>query len=311
MSGIKISKPGSDVNTCPDNELIFNSNYPLLKVHKRGYSKIVTDGSDSIEVEIPHDVGLIPMYFVRGQMYDDASITVSDKLYQYPKSVYHGVGANSYFKVIPYRNKIVIRFDFVGHTPSAGDVFNFDYIIYEDPIVDPSINLIDFSNFQNKIKNDVDPGILNVLNDQFGLFISKPGKSVYSKNIDDFIFRSDGPTFHVKKRLKMNVTTSAIDPGIQIEKFRHGFGYTPQVIAFVTTEPSRALLSETFINVPSLWEDTDGSTTRRYVEVFDCYADDQNVYIEATNYNFEPMGAITYRSYPYTFDLLLSMEEAK
>lgn len=142
------------------------------------------------------------------------------------------------------------------------------------------------------------------------LKIALSGKSVHSKDfINDFMFVGGLPTVQIKRRMKIKCTTDAGASGFGSARVEHGFGYKPQVIAFVTTRPGTTF-AETYTNVPGSWNDGDEIFGEQGVQVFDCYVDEQNVYVSALAYRFVPMVSTTYLTVEYTFDVLLLMEEA-
>jgi hypothetical protein len=147
---------------------------------------------------------------------------------------------------------------------------------------------------------------------KIGIYVSKKNKPVQSRNDADFAFVPDKPSISIKRRLSLSVDTNY---GVGVAEFKHGFGYTPQVIAFVTTYD--AVLhganvydpGNTYINVPSTWITGDEVLVGTHFEVFDCWADDQNVYVQAQRYTEHEFGTDFY-TWVYTFDILLLMEEA-
>lgn len=158
---------------------------------------------------------------------------------------------------------------------------------------------------------------------QVGIYVSKEGKDIKSPNRSDYVFIPDRPSASIKKRLTMQVETDA-DPfmffvfnDVREHKavYKHGFNYIPEIIAFVTTdsgfpqEPAEA--GGAFINVPSTWQSGNISTSSQHIEVFNAYADDQNVYVTAMCYEFQAQVGVWNFAASYTFDVLLLMEEAK
>lgn len=155
-----------------------------------------------------------------------------------------------------------------------------------------------------------------------GIFVAKEGKEVYSQNPSDYDFLTS-PSVSIKKRLSLQVSTVGDefdffvfnDVRTYTAEYKHNFGYIPQVIAFVTTADDFAAnefeLRGTYINVPSMWENGDIAFGTNHIEIFDCWADEVNVYISASRYHFMSMIGLWNRSGNYTFDILLLMEEAK
>lgn len=58
---VKLAQPGHDVQTAGDGDLIYNSNWPLLKIVGQGTVKL---GSGENDVLIPHNLGYAPMYWI-------------------------------------------------------------------------------------------------------------------------------------------------------------------------------------------------------------------------------------------------------
>lgn len=133
MAGaIKISKQGSHVTDASDKDLIFNSDYPLLKIHKQGSGRVLVEDGVQARVIIPHNVGKVPMYFVRGETvvpgFSDAK---SDGYGGYPMYAFFGLNRYGYAKVKPYKDRIEILWLYPFITPKF---LYFDYFIFEDPI---------------------------------------------------------------------------------------------------------------------------------------------------------------------------------
>ena len=73
--GIKISKPGIDVNTATPQELAFSSKYKTLKISKRGNGTL-TDSART--VTIPHGLGYVPFFLVHTQLDSSATSEAGD-----------------------------------------------------------------------------------------------------------------------------------------------------------------------------------------------------------------------------------------
>lgn len=158
---------------------------------------------------------------------------------------------------------------------------------------------------------------------QVGIYVSKPQKDINSKNRNDYIFIPDRPSASIKKRLSLKVNTVGDpfdffvfnDVRTYTTVYKHGFGYIPEIIAFVTTaDDFPAAIQEgtgSYINVPSTWQNGDEAFGSQHFEVFNAYADDQNLYVTASRYHFMSQVGVWNLDGSYTFDILLLMEEAK
>lgn len=60
---VKLAQPGIDVKTASDENLIYNSNWPLLKIYKTG-TFITTDDTTTYQVLTEHNLGYIPAFCV-------------------------------------------------------------------------------------------------------------------------------------------------------------------------------------------------------------------------------------------------------
>ena len=58
--GIKISKQGFDVKTAGENELIFKSDYPALKIQGQGTGSKTFTNNEGTQLLQEHDLGYIP-----------------------------------------------------------------------------------------------------------------------------------------------------------------------------------------------------------------------------------------------------------
>lgn len=64
--GIKVSKPGYDVKTAEDKDLVFSSKFFTPRVHVQGSGSITHTGGRT--VTIAHNLGYVPMFMVHGDI---------------------------------------------------------------------------------------------------------------------------------------------------------------------------------------------------------------------------------------------------
>ena len=144
-----------------------------------------------------------------------------------------------------------------------------------------------------------------------GIKISKPGKSITSTNIKDFIFHSDYPTRNIKLRDSLNVTSSdAQFPSFVTATYTHNFGYIPQFMAFTKSYSSQnfgkfSLADYVNLNLYLIHEVAGA-----------------NIYEEVYAYTTETQLVVSVKlaevvagdeqgvEYEYTIDFILFMEEA-
>lgn len=137
--------------------------------------------------------------------------------------------------------------------------------------------------------------------------ISDDGKDVVAGSIDDLVFKSV-PTVSIRERKALSLTTDSGASGIGSNTYVHGFGYIPQLIAFVTTAGTGK-----YINVPCAWEEMNflGGPFTYSHEEFRCYTTSSTLTIWAQVYSYDLHGPPpNYYSKTYNFDILILMEEA-
>lgn len=134
---IKLSKEGKDVRFADYNELIFTSELPLLKVHKKGLISIDYRTPQTFAeriVSVKHGLGYKPMFIAYTQYYtSDLSPTFKSEYKQMSWSNY--IGSGNFDKYLAYTDSSHLHFDIVIPTiPVTRKTFNLFYFIFEDPI---------------------------------------------------------------------------------------------------------------------------------------------------------------------------------
>lgn len=136
---VKISKKGFDVKTAKDDELLFNSNYPMLKIHSQGAGALTCTVDEPIaSIEIPHDLGIIPMYFVLAEVVD-INYEIQPNFVQLPYIAYLGLGFSIAQRVFPNEANLRIEFDLVESFIFGDTTLRYMYYIFEDPIIDVEV----------------------------------------------------------------------------------------------------------------------------------------------------------------------------
>lgn len=132
---LKISKKGFDVKTAKDNQLLFNSDYPMLKIAKQGHGAVTCTVANPVQtVEIYHNLGYIPMYFVVAEVVD-ASYNLLP-FTQLPYVLYLGLGQYVGIRALPDEAKITLEFDLVTGFIPGDKTLRYIYYVFEDPIID-------------------------------------------------------------------------------------------------------------------------------------------------------------------------------
>lgn len=135
---LKISKKGFDVDKVGDDKLLFNSDYPILKIAQQGHGSITCTVAEAQQiVDIPHDLGIIPMYFALAEVVD-TSYNVLD-FTQLSYTIYLGLGQYVGQRALMDEAKLTLDFNLVdGFIP--GDItLRYYYFIFEDPVIDAEV----------------------------------------------------------------------------------------------------------------------------------------------------------------------------
>lgn len=129
--GIKVSKPGENVNTSGTNDLFLDSTYSSLKVAMSGTGTLsITEGGGDSDT-ISHNLGYIPRVLVYGQWYD---VSIPSKVSTYTVYPIRNQVVGVYISVFSYTidsSDLVIagNYDAGGAT---SDTFSYFYYIFYD-----------------------------------------------------------------------------------------------------------------------------------------------------------------------------------
>lgn len=128
--GIKVSKPGFDVNTAATKDLFLDTSYPLLKIKQSGSGSLsISDGGSDSDT-IAHNLGYKPRVMVYGQFYDIYATTKSTDYRRYSFSQ----ELSTYYTDFSYTvddTNLVISGSFWDESTNS-DTFNYFYYIFYD-----------------------------------------------------------------------------------------------------------------------------------------------------------------------------------
>ena len=130
--GIKISKPGYDVETCGDDDLILNSKYPMLKINSRGSGSLVFTVADSSKsATIPHGLDYAPLFVVYSEYYDPTTFTKASGYLKLSFAEYYGLQQYGIYTASTDDTNLTIDITFNVNVPNAATL-NYYYLIYAD-----------------------------------------------------------------------------------------------------------------------------------------------------------------------------------
>lgn len=196
QAGIIITQIGIDARTAADYQMIFNSNWPSLQI---AYSRNINVPSGS-RVTLTHNLKFFPFTI---------AWPVLNGVAQPRQNITLEVDKTKVYLTNPYYNQTV--------TVSV-KVYNLDLLQQKDYALPTS------------------PQVNRPYDSNYGIKVTKVGKSADSKDLRDFILHSRAQSPAV---LSINTTPTAhpddpIFPGVNI-RYVNPAGYTPWVHAFMAT----------------------------------------------------------------------------
>ncbi len=131
--GIKVSKDVFDVLTTGQNNLILNSDNPLLKIHMKGSGSFDFEVGDSSKtVNIAHGLGYSPLFYVASEYYDQITGEVATGYFEkHALCFYYGLQNSGRYLSYTDATNLTITVTFDVPVANAGTL-NYFYIIYAD-----------------------------------------------------------------------------------------------------------------------------------------------------------------------------------
>lgn len=211
---VKLAQPGFDVKTAGDENLIYNSNWPLLKIVKEGSFTIPDINQDTVIVN--HDLGYVPLFWISTNTSMKTWGQASGVIVNEPRSEINGNTGG------------VIRAD-------ANRLF---YTSAAAPALSGSIKIYYYVFALDVTTNYIAPtiktgGFAAGRGEDKVFKLAKEGKSIDSQDLDDYVIhsRARSPLIHSVT----NVTTGP-DPTISGGygfRVYHNLGYNPLFFAFL------------------------------------------------------------------------------
>lgn len=91
--GIKISKPGVDVKTATDQELVFSSKFDTFRVHSTGTGSFTANLSTQTAT-INHALGYVPAFMVFSEVHAGSGEPTTGDFYMMPHSPPASIGGS-------------------------------------------------------------------------------------------------------------------------------------------------------------------------------------------------------------------------
>jgi len=197
MYGAKVSRKGYDVNSCSDNELLFSSEWPLLKLHSTGTYSVSDIGSVTLTT---HGLGYYPMYTI---YYTKDSGTTTQ------------LDPNSGFYITCDDDKL-----YIDTTTAVG--FGIDSIRWTVYYLD--------------LFTEIDYGSINTTgtaqgsSSDYGIIVSKSGKDYDSTDPRDLALDSRKRSLIVHQVANVAFVSGTVYPNIP--SVTHNLGYPPFYLSY-------------------------------------------------------------------------------
>ena len=131
--GFKIAKKGHDVSEA-ERYMILHSKYPVLKLKQSGQGVgHQVAGNGGFTVEIAHNLGYVPLCFVKGEYFDTTAEAVIQKYNDWNRWIYQGLQVADTYYYYADTTKLYI----VSSLCYLTDAFTFDldymyHIFYDE-----------------------------------------------------------------------------------------------------------------------------------------------------------------------------------
>lgn len=191
--GAKVSRPGFDVRTCADHELLFSSSWPLLKIHSQGSFSIP---DTTVQTTIAtHGLGYVPMFWVfdNGNSISNTTSSASRMTF-FLQGQYTAINSTN----------------LIWRSTSAGSFSGYYYIFRYDMTTSFEAEIF---NSTSSTKTDVG---------DYGIKVAKSGKSITSTDLRDYVVHSGSRSPMIHK-----TGTGSFGVGGGTATITHNLGYEP------------------------------------------------------------------------------------
>lgn len=200
--GIKVSQVGRSVEDAADYELSLSSSFPLLKIEEEGRTTVTS----SDKVIYNHDLGYPPFYLI---------INIGNTSSEY--SSYSNATGLGYVGV----NNNQLKFFYNGFGSGSADIY---YYIFRLPLN---------SDFESS-SVETQKTSLGTIDTDYGIKVSKPGKSINSTDLRDFTLHS-GTRSPIVDTVGFNSFNTPGDEAL-LYILIHNLGYLPLGYSFIMSD---------------------------------------------------------------------------
>lgn len=130
--GIRVAKSNHHI-TDAEKYLIMTSKYPTLKLQGSGQGTIeFTAGDGGATVEITHNLGYTPIFFVQGEYFDTPGEVVVARHSLWNRWIYQGLQVADYYYAYADTTKLYIKFEACYLTDAYSFDLDYMYHIFYD-----------------------------------------------------------------------------------------------------------------------------------------------------------------------------------
>jgi len=223
---VKLAQSGIDVKTAGDENLVYNSNWPLLKIVKQGSITLPNQASTTKIVD--HNLGYVPAFWYISNETLDASVS---NVGSFPTYDPNRAEFNGPVWTQPSADSTSLYSDTGTASPDRGPNTYYYYIFVLD-ITKPYTAPI--------IKSG---GVIGPRNKRTVFKLAKEGKDITSSNMEDYVINSEArsPMVHAVYPFVLDSKGNGV--------FSHNLGYTPLFVGYFRQDGSLGVSGA----IPNSW----------------------------------------------------------
>lgn len=130
--GVKISKPGYDY-TEGDRRLVYNSEYPLLKVKDSGTGTLTLSSGSGSKTVYTHSLGYTPMFYLYISYIDLVTGLEVARVKRCSWSEYAGLGISSSYRAYTTTTTLELSVYTADEAP-GNETLDYVWVLFYDPI---------------------------------------------------------------------------------------------------------------------------------------------------------------------------------
>lgn len=217
---VKLAQPGIDVKTAGDENLVYNSNWPLLKIYKQG-SFTTNSGNGLNQLVVNHGLGYPPAFWFF------ANTDIRNWNFAFgPQSLDNRAEFNGPLEDFPTINDQILYYGPSGFINDYG-IQKFHYYIFALDLSKPYT--------APKIRSG---GVIGPRNKRTIFKISKPNKDVSSSRLEDYVVHSNARSPLIHAVVPYTVSKGSEYVSGEGFTYYHNLGYAPMFFVYGRANPT-------------------------------------------------------------------------